>query len=177
MFKVIWPLGLAAALAGCGSATAGEGEAATETPVTLRSGAWLIEGSEAFARSKILRHEEACIDDGNKSAITPLIVVGLLRKDIEQTAMTCASPKQERTGNLMIGQLSCAHPERGTLTVKARGVISAERIEVRYDFDLSKFQLTPHEREKAEAEQAASPAILTARRTGSCEAGASMREI
>ena len=155
---------------GCSVAGAGEGSAANEPPVTIRSGGWLIEGSKAFAHSPTMSHEKACVEDGNKSEFVPMVVSGLLRKDMTMAQMTCTGPTPDRTGNLVTGQMSCSGSDRGTFIIKARGVISAEKIAVDYDFDLSKTRLTAAERAKAEEEIRTNPPSLTARRTGSCAA-------
>ena len=155
---------------GCSVAGAGEGNAANEPPVTIRSGGWLIEGSKAFAHSPTMSHEKACVEEGNRSQFIPIVVTGLLREDMAIAQLTCTGPTLGRTGNLVNGQMSCSNSDRGTFIVKARGVISAEKIAVDYDFDLSKTRLTAAERAKAEEEIRTNPPSLTARRIGSCAA-------
>ena len=155
---------------GCSVADAGEGNAANEPPVTIRSGGWLIEGSGELAKSHFMGHEEACVESGNKPEFVRSVASGLMRKDLEQSGFVCKGEPFVRSGNLVTSEFSCSAPEYGTLKIASRGIVGEDAITFHYSLDVSKVRVYPLKKAKAMADMAQAPLTLNARRTGSCAA-------
>ena len=162
-------------LSACSAADAGEGNAATEAAVTVKSGMWVVEGTGELAKSHSMGHEKGCVESGNKAEFVRKLASGAMRKDLEQSGFVCRGEPFVRSGNLVTSELSCRASEYGTLKIASRGIIAEEAITFRYRLDVSKVRLDPLKKAKAMADMARTPMTLTARRTGSCSSGNSSR--